>query len=136
MSTDCQELGRVTKALVSAYTASRQETRRIRRFAKRCCVGQFNGSMPEGVTITSVRFETTSPWSILMSNPRIESTGRSAAVDVQFNFAGLGGLIITSTWSNGEVNNVEFWFTVIDTPLYPTAQYSSSNGPYRLDATA
>lgn len=132
----CGELGRVTRSFVSGYTASRVETRRIRRFSKRCCVADFNGAMPLGVTITSVNFETTSPWSLFMANPRIESTGRKAAVDVSFNFAGYGGLLVTATWSNGETTNVEFGFQVNDSPLYPSAQYPSSNGPYILTATA
>lgn len=132
----CGELGRVTRSFVSGYTASRVETRRIRRFSKRCCVADFNGAMPLGVTITHVRWDCTSPWSIFMANPRVESSGRKVAIDASFNFAGTGYLLATATWSNGEVTNVEFSFQVLDRPLYPGAVYPSSTGPYVLEADA
>lgn len=134
--TPCTELGRVTRSFVSGYTASRAETRRIRRFSKRCCVADFNAAMPLGVTITHARFDTTSPWSILMANPRVESGGRKVAIDASFNFAGFGGLMATATWSNGEVTNVEFFFQVLDRPLYPGAVYDSANGPFTLEVDA
>jgi hypothetical protein len=132
----CGELGRVTRSFVSGYTASRVETRRIRRFSKRCVVADFNGAMPSGVTITHVRWDCTSPWSIFMANPRVESSGRKVAIDASFNFAGSGGLLATATWSNGEITNTEFDFTVLDRPLYPGAVYDSANGPYVLEADA
>jgi hypothetical protein len=130
---DCGELGRVTRSFVSGYTAARTEVRRIRRFAKRCVVAEFNGSMPLGCTIVKARWDCTSPWSILMSNPRIQSNGRSIAIDAAFNFAGWGGLKGTATWSNGEVSETEFFFTILDRPLYPSANYNSANGPYVLE---
>jgi hypothetical protein len=133
---DCGELGRVTRSFVSGYTAARTEIRRIRRFSKRCVVANFNGAMPKGVTITRVRWETTSPWSIHMSNPRVESTGRTVAIDAAFNFQGLGAMLATATWSNGEITNAEFFFTVLDRPLYPSAHYNNANGPYHLEASA
>lgn len=136
MPADCTELGRVTRSFVSGYTASRVETRRIRRFSKRCVVADFNGAMPAGVTITHVRWDCTSPWSIFMANPRVESSGRKVAIDASFNFAGSGGLLATATWSNGEITNAEFDFTVLDRPLYPGAVYDSANGPYVLEADA
>src|SRR6185312_643581 len=133
---DCKELGRVTRSFVSGYTASRRETRRIRRFSKRCVVANFNGAMEIGRTITHVRWDCTSPWSLYMSNPRVESTGRTVAIDVSFNFAGWGGLLATATWDNGEITNQEFGFTVLDQPLYPGAVYDNANGPYVLEADA
>lgn len=131
----CCELGRVTRTFVSGYTLSRQNVARVRRFAKRCVVANFNGALCPGRVITKVRWETTSPWSIHMSNARIANGQRETMVDVAFNFAGWGGVLATVTLDNGEVYNAEFSFTVIDSPLYPTANYPSANGPYRLDAS-
>lgn len=131
----CQELGRVTRSYVSGYEASRVETRRIRRFSKRCCVANFNGAMGENVTITKIRWDCTSPWSVHMSNPRVETGGRTAAVDCSFNYAGYAGLKATATWSNGEITGVEFFFTVLDRPLYPMAEYANSSGPYVLESS-
>jgi len=71
-----------------------------------------------------------------MSNARIATGARESMVDVTFNFAGWGGLLCTATLDNGEIYNAEFSFTVIDSPLYPSATYDTNNGPYRLDATA
>lgn len=131
---DCEELGRITKSYVSGYTAARPEARRVRRFSKRCVVAEFNGAIAPDCTIVHVRFDTTSPWSVLMSNPRIQSSGRSVAIDVAFNFAGWGGIQATVRLSNGEVYNQELQFTVLDRPLYPGAIYNDANGPYTLEA--
>lgn len=130
----CDELGRTTRNYVSGYTLSRQAVTRVRRMAKRCVVANFNGALPKGRLITSVRWETTSPWALFMSNARIALGQRESMVDIIFNFAGWGGVLCTATLDNGEVYNAEFSFTVIDSPLYPTATYPTSNGPYRLDA--
>lgn len=132
----CDELGRTTRTYVSGYTLSRANVARVRRMAKRCVVANFNGALPKGRSIVSVRWETTSPWAILMSNARIASNQRETMVDVTFNFSGWGGLLATATLDNGEVYNAEFSFTVLDTPLYPTATYPVSNGPYILTANS
>jgi hypothetical protein len=132
----CGELGRVTRSFVSAYTASRAETRRVRRFSQRCVTANFNGALEAGRTIVHVRWDTTSPWSILMANPRIIMGQRQVAVDVSFNFAGGGGLLATVTLENGEMYNQEFFYTVLDRPIYPGAVYDSSTGPYVLTADA
>lgn len=131
----CDELGRTTKAYVSGYNLARRNVARVRRMAKRCVVAQFNGALTKGRKIVSVRWETTSPWALYMSNARIASNQRETMVDVIFNFSGWGGILATATMDNGEVYNQEFEFTVLDAPLYPTADYPTSNGPYRLDAT-
>jgi hypothetical protein len=70
-----------------------------------------------------------------MSNARIAAGQRETMVDVTFNFSGWGGLLATVTLDNDEVYNAEFQFTVVDTPLYPTATYPVSNGPYILTAS-
>ena len=131
----CQELGRTTRNYVSGYTLSRQAVTRVRRQAKRCVIANFNGALPAGRTIVSARWETTSPWSLYMSNPRIAKGQRETMVDVSFNFAGWGGVLCTVTLDNGELYNAEFSFTVIDSPLYPSATYDTNNGPYRLDVS-
>lgn len=131
----CKELGRTTKTYVTGYSLSRVNITRVRRMAKRCVVANFNGAIPKERSIVSVRWETTSPWAILMSNARIASGQRETMVDVTFNFSGWGGLLATATLDNGEVYNAEFQFTVVDTPLYPSATYPIGNGPFRLDAS-
>lgn len=136
LASPCAELGRTTRNYVSGYSLSRQNVTRVRRMAKRCVVANFNGALPKERTIASVRWETTSPWSLYMSNARIATGARESMVDVTFNFAGWGGLLCTATLDNGEIYNAEFSFTVIDSPLYPSATYDTNNGPYRLDATA
>lgn len=131
----CKELGRTTRTYVTGYSLSRVNVTRVRRMAKRCVVANFNGAIPKERSIVSVRWETTSPWAILMSNARIATGGRETMVDVTFNFSGWGGLLATVALDNGEVYNAEFSFTVLDTPLYPTATYPVSNGPYILTAS-
>lgn len=131
----CNELGRTTKTYVTGYSLSRVNVARVRRMAKRCVVADFNGAIPKERSIASVRWETTSPWSIFMSNARVASNGRETMVDVAFNFSGWGGLLATATLDNGEIYNAEFSFTVLDTPLYPSATYPIGQGPFRLDAS-
>ena len=130
------DLGRVTRSFVSGYTAARAEIRRVVRFQKRSVVANFNGAQPAGATITAVRWDCTSPWSVLMANARVEPSGRSVAVDVSFNYAGWGGILATATWQNGETTAQEFFFTVLDRPVYPGAVYNEANGPYVLEADA
>jgi hypothetical protein len=133
----CTELGRTTRQYVSGYTLSRVAITRVRRSSQRCVVANFNGAIDPARTIASVDWETTAPWSINMSNPRIESSKqRETMVDVFFNFAGWGGLKATVTLDNGEIYNAEFSFTVLDNPLYPSAIYPLGNGPFKLTATA
>lgn len=131
----CKELGRTTKTYVTGYSLSRVNVARVRRMAKRCVVANFNGALDPSRSIVSVRWETTSPWSIFMSNARIAPGQRETMVDVSFNFSGWGGLLATVTLDNGEIYNAEFSFTVLDTPLYPSATYPLGNGPFRLDAS-
>lgn len=130
---DCGELGRVTRSYVSAYTAARNESRRIRRFAKRCLVANFNGQMPNGPTITKAKFETTSPWSSILSEPRIENNGRNAVCDVMFNYSGYSAIQVTAQWSNGEVSSQMFEFDILDRPIMPTATYAGATGPYAVE---
>lgn len=130
----CGELGRTSRTYVTGYSLSRVNVTRVRRMAKRCVVANFNGALDPERQIVSVRWETTSPWAILMSNARIAFGQRETMVDVTFNFSGWGGLLATVTLDNGEVYNAEFQFTVVDTPLYPSATYPIGNGPFRLDA--
>lgn len=131
----CGELGRTSRTYVTGYSLSRVNITRVRRMAKRCVVANFNGALDPDRRIVSVRWETTSPWAILMSNARIAFGQRETMVDVTFNFSGWGGLLATATLDNGEVYNAEFSFTVLDTPLYPSATYPIGNGPFRLDAS-
>jgi len=131
----CNELGRTSRTFVTGYSLSRVNVTRVRRMAKRCVVANFNGALDPDRRIVSVRWETTSPWAILMDNARIAFGQRETMVDVTFNFSGWGGLLATVTLDNGEVYNAEFSFTVLDTPLYPTATYPVSNGPYILTAS-
>lgn len=133
-ATACDDLGRVTRSFVSGYTASRAETHRVRRFSRRTVTANFNGALAKGRTITHVRWDCTSPWSIFMENARIIAGQRQVAVDVSYNFAGWGGLLATVTLDNGELFNQEFFYTVIDRPLYPGAVYNSANGPYVLES--
>lgn len=132
VSPDCTELGRTTRIYVTGYNLCRVASTRVRRFAKRCLVADFNGAIPKGSLITQVTWECTSPWSTIMSNPRVIIGQRKVAVDVSFNFAGWGGVKASVLLDNGETYNAEGSFTVLDAPLYPSATYDSANGPYQL----
>lgn len=131
----CNELGRTSRTYVTGYSLSKVNVCRVRRQAKRCVVANFNGALDPERRIVSVRWETTSPWSTFMSNARIAFGQRETMVDVSFNFSGWAGILATATLDNGEIYNAEFSFTVLDTPLYPSATYPLGQGPFRLDAS-
>ncbi|HET6725873.1 MAG TPA: hypothetical protein VFH85_07705 [Gammaproteobacteria bacterium] len=129
----CAELGRVTRAYVSAYDRGRIHVARVRRQEKRCVVADFNGAIPVGRTVVSATWRATNPWVTLMSDASI--AGRAAQVTVDFQFAGCAALKATVTLDNGEIYNQVFEFTVRDCPWF-FENDALTTGPYVLTVTA
>src|SRR5690606_28216052 len=75
----CREIGRATRAYVSAYDRSRVHQSRLYRFEKRCLVANFGALLGE----RQIRCAT---WSIdrpeigVMSDPQISSDARETSV--------------------------------------------------------
>ena len=123
---------RLFKGYASAHGANTVQCVTVRRKQKRTLRVDFNGALPAGTTIESVRFDCTAPWSTYMSNP--VRNERDVAVDVEFNFGGRAFIKATATDSEGTEQNYEFEFFVADAPLYPGAEYSSAQGPFTVTA--
>lgn len=135
---DCCPLSnsRLFKGIASRYRASQHQPVRARRSQKRCLQVDFNGAMDAGETVTRVIWECTSPWITFMESACIGNGGRYVCTDVTFNYPGIGNVKATIDTSTGRRENYEFEITVTDAPMYPSAQYIPSNGPYQLVATA
>jgi len=127
---------RLFKGIASKYRAAQHQPIRARRSQKRCLQVDFNGALDEGDTITQVTWECVSPWITFMEKAGIGENGRYVCVDVTFNYPGIGYVKATVDTASGSRENYEFEVTVSDAPMYPTAQYIPSNGPYQLVATA
>lgn len=131
----CQEIGRATRAYVSAYDRARVQIVRVRRQEKRCLVANFNGAIPPGRTIVSATWSCTSPWVTFMSNASISDNQRETQVLVDFQNPGWGAVKVTATLDNGEVYNQVFEGVVRDIPWF-NENLPIANGPYSLTATA
>lgn len=132
-----QSKSRLFRGYATQYlSASQVQQLRVRRFQKRTLVVDFNGAIQPCDDIQEVRWDCTSPWATFISDPEISDDGKSVSLHVEFNFAGWGAIKATVTTDAGETLGYEFFFTIKDAPLYPSAQYNLANGPYFLIATA
>ena len=130
-------MSRLLKGYCTEYlSASQVQQVRVRRFQTRTLVVNFNGAIPKEETVTSVRWDCTSPWATYIRDAAVAADGKSSGLKVDFNFAGWGAIKATAEVSDGSVLNYEFQITVKDAPIYPAAVYSTANGPYYLIATA
>lgn len=136
----CKEIGRTTRAYVSAYSLSNVHQTRVRRRTKRCIIANFNGALPAGVGITKVTWRTNHPWVCHISNPSLVPlvTGgplRQAQVTCDFDNPGIGSLKAEITTDTGEIYVQLFEFSVWDSPLFDEP-FNPNTGPYNITATA
>jgi hypothetical protein len=129
----CEEIGRASRAYVSAYDRSRVHVGRFRRQERRCVIANFNASLPKNRTIARVTWRCTSPWVTKMSTPSI--VGRDAQVIVDFQNPGFGAIKATITLDNGEVYNQTYQFQVRDEPWF-LEDYALASGPYQISIEA
>lgn len=127
-------MSRLFKGIASAYGAHQTQPRRVRRYQERTVSVDFKGALAADENILSVTWECTSPWITYLSDA--DATQSSVSVKVRFNYSGIGDLKATVETDAGNHMNYEFCFTVTDAPLYPSATYSTANGPYSVSATA
>lgn len=129
-------MSRLFKGYASNYRANQTQAAQVRRTQTRTIVVDFYGAMTPGDTVASVTWECTSPWITTLSNADVSADGRAVSVECLFNFSGYGCVKATATTVAGDVLNYEFEFTVTDAPLYPSATYSQTQGPFSVTATA
>jgi len=71
-----------------------------------------------------------------MTSACIGDNGSYVCCDLAINYPGIGHVKATVKTTSGRTENYEFEVTVTDAPMYPSAQYIPSNGPYQLVAEA
>lgn len=132
---DCTELGRVTRANVSAYQRARVQHSRLVRGEKRCLVANFNGAIDPARTIISVVWRCEQPYYVGMANARIPNSGaftkRETAVDITAQLQGFAWLKCEATLDNGEIYTQVFTVSVANTPYFYGETFPTI-GPYVL----
>lgn len=112
----CQELGRVTRALVSGYTRARVHDSKLYPNERRCLVANFNGAIPRGLTIARAEWRMDVQNSVSMADARIQ--GREAQVMITAAYRGEAVLRCEVTLDNGEVYNQLFRVCVLPGPWF------------------
>lgn len=131
----CQEIGRATRAYVSAYDLTRVHQSRMYRFAKRCMVANFNGAIPPGRTIASATWRTDAPEVGVISDPKISANGRETSVMFAAQLGGWANLRAEVTLDNGEVYNQVFRVNVREASWFFNDPPTQS-GPFSVTVSA
>lgn len=127
-------MARTFKGYASKYQARQLQVIRVRRQQVRSLVVDFAGALEPGQLIDSATWECTSPWITLLGAAEIADDQKSTQVEATFNYSGRGWVKCTVTLNDNSQMNYEFECVVTDCPMYPTATYSSANGPYSVTA--
>lgn len=130
----CEEIGRETRAYVSAHTRARVHSSRLYPNERRCLVANFNGAIPASRTIVTAQWDMEVPLSVAMSSPRITADGRTAELMIDATYRGDACIRCQVTLDNGEVYNQLFHIEVVEGSWFGTEQ--SVAGPSRLVVTA
>lgn len=128
----CDEIGRTSKAVASAYYRTRIHDVRLMMGEKRCLVADFNGAISSARAIASIVWRCDFGYIAQMSNARIQAGNRSAAVDIIANWIGDSVMQCAATLDNGEVYMQMFRVDVSGDPIFMPAV--SGNGPTILTA--
>lgn len=127
------EIGRVSRAYVSAYSRARPQVLQIRRTERRHVVADFNGAIPADRTISSVVWRCTSPWVAKMQDAAVN--GREVQITVTFQYGGFSALKCEATLDNDDIYSQSFDCMVRDFPgFYESAPVTA--GPFELSAAA
>lgn len=114
----CDEIGRATRAYVSAYDRTRVHQARLYRFEKRCLVANYNGAIPPAHTITSATWRTDAPEIGVMSNPQISLNGRETMVMFASQLGGWANVRVDATLDNGEIYTQVFRVNVREASFF------------------
>lgn len=130
----CEELGRVTKANVSAYTRNRIHKSKVMAQEVRCLVANFNGALCKGRTIVTATWSVSNPMFVNLLQCQIGTNGRDTACLMQAQWRGASLVRCTALLDNGEQYTQYFELTINgywfqgDVPL--------PQGPYTIVANA
>lgn len=131
----CEEIGRVTRAFVSAHQRDRVHSSNLIRGEKRCLVANFNGAIPSGRTIASATWRTNENYVVAMANPRIFENDRSTAIDITAIYGYCGAVKCVAVLDNGETYVQLFAVSVRDAPWFADENLPAA-GPTVLTVVA
>ena len=131
----CDEMGRVSRAYVSAYIRDRQHLSRLIRGEKRCLIANFNGAIPTVHSISSVTFFCSAPWQVAMDTARIMPDLRGTGVNITAILSGGCLIKCVATLENGEAYVQLFRINIQESPWYQ-GEIIPPSGPYVLTAAA
>lgn len=124
------EIGRATRAYVSAHNRTRVHAVRLYPREKRCLVADFNGALPAVRSITSAVWDVDPAVAVAIADAAISD--REAQVTVTAVWRGCDAIRCEVTLDSGEVYNQLFQVAVLDGPCFGDA--SGPTGPTRLTA--
>jgi hypothetical protein len=127
----CDEIGRVSRAIVSAHNRTRVHNTRLYPREKRCLVANFNGAIPPGRSIVTATWEMEYASSVSIANPSI--VGRSAQVMIQACYRGRQAMRCQVELDNGEIYNQLFLVEVLDGPYF--TDEATAPGPTKVSVT-
>lgn len=131
----CDEIGRATRAYVSAYDRTKVQQVRLYRFERRCMVANFNGAFPPARTIASATWRTDAPEIGVMSNPQISANGRETMVMFASQLGGWANIRVDATLDNGEIYTQVFRVNVREASYF-FDDPPSVVGPFSLTVVA
>ena len=131
----CDEIGRVTRACVSAYNRARVHVARGVRGERRCLVADLNGALSPGRTIVSAVWRTNDNTTAILANAGIASDGRSTLVNLTLGWGGESIVKAEVTLDNGEVYNQLFRVDVRGAPYFEGETFPAA-GPTSLSVSA
>jgi hypothetical protein len=132
-SPGCDEIGRVTRAYVSAYQRDRVHRSRVVRGEKRCLVANFNGAIPAARSIVSATWRVQQGQTVFMESAKVAT--RESSVVITAGFGHEAAVKCQVTLDNGEVYNQLFVVSVQDSPWFQGEVTPSPTGPYELTVT-
>lgn len=124
-SAPCEELGRVTRAYMSAYDRTKVHSFRLFASERRCFVANANGAIPRSRTVVKAVWQTNQTGTIAMSSPAITVDGRESTVLVDSGLAGPATIKCTLTLDNGERYIQLFSGSVLAQPYYTGDTYTN-----------
>ncbi len=130
--TKCADLGRVTRAYVSAYTRDRIHQSQLMAQEKRCLIANFNGALPVGRTIASVVWSVSNPRFVNLS--QCDITGRETACIITAQWRGSSLVRCSATTDDGDVYTQYFAITIRG--YWFQGDVPGIQGPYQISAQA
>lgn len=130
--TKCADLGRVTRAYVSAYTRDRIHQSQLMAQEKRCLIANFNGALPVGRTIASVIWSVSNPMFVNLS--QCDITGRETACIITAQWRGSSLVRCSATTDDGDVYTQYFAITIRG--YWFQGDVPGVQGPYTISAQA